>query len=135
MAAAGAALMARSVPEWIGKTDDEPVPNRVRIRVCDRDGWKCCGCGRSMWEGTRINTDHKIALANGGQNRESNLQTLCDWCHKEKTAEDVAQKSRTYRSKERRARIRKTKQPIRGWRKFDGTPVRNPNLQRRGAKP
>jgi 5-methylcytosine-specific restriction enzyme A len=91
-------MMARSVPEWIGKTDDEPVPNRVRIRVCDRDGWKCCGCGRPMWEGTRINTDHKIALTNGGENRESNLQTLCDWCHKEKTAGDVAQKSRTYRS-------------------------------------
>jgi hypothetical protein len=37
-----------------------------------------------------------IALINGGQNRESNLDVTCDWCLPAKNAEDVAEKSRVY---------------------------------------
>ena len=30
------ANLSRSVPEWIGKTDDTPAPPRVRLRVLER---------------------------------------------------------------------------------------------------
>ena len=44
--------MARSVPEWVGKSDDTRVPPRVRIRVYDAyDG--VCHIINSVWEDYR----------------------------------------------------------------------------------
>ena len=43
--------MPRSVPEWVGRTDDTPVPPRVRLRVLERFGRRCDpthGCGRPL---------------------------------------------------------------------------------------
>src|SRR5690349_13438235 len=90
--------MSRSVPEWIGKTDDEPVPPRVRLRVLLRHDRICAGTcgGRVIRPGKPWTCDHRIALINGGENRESNLQPLCDLCNPQKTAADVAEKSRVY---------------------------------------
>jgi 5-methylcytosine-specific restriction protein A len=34
----------RSVPEWIGASDDQAIPARVKIRIFDRDAGKCCDC-------------------------------------------------------------------------------------------
>jgi 5-methylcytosine-specific restriction protein A len=39
--------------------------------------------------------DHKIALANGGEDTESNRQGLCADCHKAKTREDCGQREQT----------------------------------------
>lgn len=87
----------RSVEEWIGKNDDEPVPRRVRIRVFLRVDGQCAICGRRLRPGDKWTCDHRIALINGGPNRESNLQVLCEWCDKPKTVFDVRQKSKTAR--------------------------------------
>lgn len=38
--------------------------------------------------------DHIVPLAKGGQDDESNLQGLCDDCHREKTAEDFGHRAR-----------------------------------------
>lgn len=89
--------MARTVREWIGKTDDQPVPPRVKLRVFDSTGGICSGCFRKILGGMRWICDHKLALINGGENRESNLQPLCLLCNLSKTAVDVAQKSKTAR--------------------------------------
>ena len=40
--------------------------------------------------------DHRIALINGGEHREGNLQVICLWCHRAKTRADVAIKSKNY---------------------------------------
>jgi 5-methylcytosine-specific restriction endonuclease McrA len=53
--------------------------------------------------------DHKVALVNEGENRESNLQVLCALCHLHKTAEDVAEKSRVVRKRLKHLGIRKAK--------------------------
>lgn len=89
--------MARSVDEWVGKSDDEDVPTRVRLRVWDRKGGRCHRCGRKIGVGDSWTCEHLVALINGGANRESNLDITCDWCLPEKNAEDVAEKSRVYR--------------------------------------
>jgi hypothetical protein len=122
--------MPRSNPEWIGATPDSAIPPRVRLRLADHDKWKCRKCARPLALGKTLNTDHVIALVNGGENRERNLQSLCDWCHKHKTRADVALKSATYKTRKRHYGVRRAKQPIQGWRRFDGTPVRNPKLRR-----
>lgn len=120
--------MSRAVPEWIGKTDDAPVPQRVRLRVLDKFNKCCAGCGVSLI-GRRWTCDHKIALINSGENRETNLQPLGDaCCNPKKNAADVAQKSRNYKTRARHYGARKAKGPpmigtrASGWKhRMDGT--------------
>lgn len=90
--------MPRSVEEWKGKTDDSTAPPSVRLRVLRRFNYRCqgnCG-GRVIVPGKTWTCDHKIALVNGGENREANLQPLCEFCNPEKNAADLAEKSKTF---------------------------------------
>ena len=51
---------------------------RVRLRIMDRDGWRCVLCGKAG----RLEVDHVRPLHHGGEQwAESNLQTLCKTCH------------------------------------------------------
>lgn len=101
--------MSRAVPEWIGKTPDSAIPPRVRVRVFERDGGRCRSCQRKLAPGDKWQPDHQVALINSGENRESNLRVLCDWCHKQKTRADVAQKARSYKRRKRHYGVRAKK--------------------------
>jgi 5-methylcytosine-specific restriction protein A len=113
----------RSVPEWIGKTDDSKPPRHVRLRVFDTHWGKCHISGRRIMPGEAWECDHVIALINGGENRESNLAPALKEFHKAKTASDVAEKSRVARKRMSSLGIKKPRR-ITSWRKFDGTIVR-----------
>jgi 5-methylcytosine-specific restriction endonuclease McrA len=121
-------MTGRTVPEWIGATPDAPVPPRVRLRVFQAFGGRCAGCGVRI-VGRAWTCDHKIALINGGENREANLQPLGDaCCNPAKNRADVAEKSRVYKKAARHAGVRKTKgRPMlgtkaSGWKqKIDGS--------------
>lgn len=112
----------RSVPEWIGATDDTPVPDRVRTRVFIAKGGRCHSCKRKITAGESWTCEHVLALINGGENRESNLDLTCDWCLPEKNATDVAIKSKNYRVRKRHIGIKKAR-TITRWRRFNGEPV------------
>lgn len=121
---------ARAVPEWIGKTPNASIPDRVRLRVWDAAGGRCEICGRKIGAGERWDCDHIIALANGGENRESNLRVLCCNCHKIKTRADVAEKAKIARIREKHLGIKPHKsRPMPGsrqskWkRRMDGSVV------------
>lgn len=101
--------MSRLVPEWIGKTPDTPVPPRVKLRVFEKHGGVCHRAGRKIRPGEPWDTDHVVALINGGENRETNLAPCLKDKHKEKTAEDVAIKSQTYKTKKAHWGIRSKK--------------------------
>jgi 5-methylcytosine-specific restriction enzyme A len=124
--------VSRSTKEWIGKTDDTPIPDRVKLRVFLRHNGKCqCGCGRKIISGQAWQCDHRIALINGGSHRENNLVPLLLECHKNKTKADVAEKSVTYHKRKAHLGIAKSKYPPimgskrSGWkRKMDGSWVR-----------
>lgn len=89
-------MTGRSVPEWIGKSADQDVPPRVKVRIVERQGGKCGMCNRKLGvAGEAVEFDHVLALVNGGENRERNLQALCGFCHPGKTREDVAVKKKT----------------------------------------
>ena len=121
--------MSRTVAEWIGRTDDEAIPLRVKVRVFERAGGRCPHCTLLIAGKLRPAYDHAIALINGGENRESNLQLLCVPCHAKKTKADVAEKSTVARKRQKHLGIRK---PSRfpgsrdsGWkRKMNGEVVR-----------
>lgn len=103
--------MTRELPEWIGKTDDDPIPPRVKVRVFDKFGGKCGNCTRTIFGNLKAAYDHTIALINDGQNRETNLQLLCAPCHAGKTKSDVALKSTTYRKRAKHLGIELRKGP------------------------
>lgn len=90
--------MSRDVPEWRGKNDDTPIPPRVKLRVFEAYGGKCHWTGQKIMPGDAWDADHIVALINGGENREANLAPILRGkAHKEKTAQDVAIKSKTAR--------------------------------------
>ena len=102
-------MTKRSVPEWIGKTPDSKIPPRVMLRVFDRYGGKCHWSGRKITPQDDWDCDHVLALANGGENRESNLAPILRGKpHKEKTALDVAEKSKTERIRKKHLGIEKS---------------------------
>ena len=84
--------MARSLKEWVGRTDDERAPPRIRHRIFDDCGGKCHICCNVI-VGKKWALDHVKALVNGGENRQSNLKPVHIACHAEKTAADVAEKA------------------------------------------
>lgn len=114
--------MSRDVPEWIGKDDNEAIPRRVRLRVFILADGQCANCSRKLHAGDKWQIDHRVALVNGGGNRESNLQVLCEWCHKPKTVFDVGEKSKTFRKRAAHLGIKRAGMTIPG-RRFDGTPI------------
>lgn len=100
--------MSRSIPEWIGKTDDTPVPPRVRVRVFTQYGGRCqCGCNQIIRPGERWDLEDTKALINGGENRESNKKPWLTEHHRGKTRADVAEKSMVYRKRAKHLGVRK----------------------------
>lgn len=120
--------MPREVPEWIGKTPDTKIPDRVKLRIMEREGNRCWISGRVIRPGDLYDFDHKVALINGGEHRESNLFPALRDKHREKTREDVAEKSVVAR---KRAKHILPRQPsrLRG----QGFPQREP--QRSATRP
>ena len=106
--------MTRSVPEWIGKTDDAAIPKRVRLRVLDAHDGICALTGRKIRPGDEWDLDHRVALANGGEHRESNLQPVLRAAHRKKTAADVAQKAKDRRVRAKHLGLHKPKTTIPG---------------------
>lgn len=99
--------MARSVPEWIGKSDDAKVPPRVRLRIFEREGGICHLSKRKIQPGEKWELDHIVALINGGEHRESNLAPALVQPHREKTRQDVAAKAKSARVRSKHLGIRK----------------------------
>ena len=87
----------RSTDLWIAKSDDEPVPPRVRLRVFEAHHGVCWISGRKIMPGDQWDLDHKIALCNGGRHSEDNLAPALKDKHREKTKADLAVKSKIAR--------------------------------------
>ena len=123
--------MSRTVPEWIGKTDDTPVPTRVRVRIFQRFAGICHISGRTIRPGEAWDLDHIVSLINGGEHREFNLAPALKAPHREKTKQDLAEKSKVYHKKAKNLGISLTKKnPMPGskaskWKRMmNGTIVR-----------
>ncbi len=114
--------MARKVPEWFARNKDgtynhqAEVPPRIKLFVKSRANDCCQNCGVRVRQGGG-HVDHIEALVfstdNRPLNRDTNLQYLCTNCHKPKTAEDVAQKSREAKTQKHLAGFKgKTRKPL-----------------------
>ena len=59
------------------------VSNKMRFAIYERDGYRCCNCGRSDNE-SNLEIDHIRPISKGGKSTYNNLQTLCSTCNKNK---------------------------------------------------
>ena len=68
------------------------VPLRLRLRVLERDRFRCLSCGKSPATclGVILHVDHKVPFAKGGKTELENLQTLCGDCNSGKGAVEIA---------------------------------------------
>ena len=112
----------RTIPEWIADHDDQAIPARVKVRIFAKFNGRCSDCTLKIVGKLHPAYDHIIALVNGGEHRESNLQLLCVPCHAGKTKSDLAEKSRVARKRMKHLGLRGKRRTIPG-RKFDGTPI------------
>jgi hypothetical protein len=95
--------MARDCPEWHGKTDSAAIPPRVKLRIVERGGGCCTGpCHRTFDVKLKPQFDHRPALINGGEHRESMIFAVCPECHSTRTRLDIAAKALTARIKKDR---------------------------------
>jgi hypothetical protein len=117
--------MTRSLPEWIGKTDDTPVPLRVKLRVFAKQDNRCAITGWLIRPGDVWECDHVVAIINGGENRERNLRIVLKDKHRKKTDADMKLKSKIA-SQTAKHLGAKTPSPrsFRSWRRFNGEIVR-----------
>lgn len=107
--------MARSVPEWIGKSDDSAIPDHVKLRIWDREQGRCYLTGRKLRAG-EYDFEHVIALSlwtgDGHGNRESNIRLVYRPKHREKTAQDRKAKAKSDAIRKKHVGIYRPKQKI-----------------------
>ncbi len=83
--------------DWLGHAADEKakqgsrtVPDGLRFKVFQRDGFACWYCGASAADGVKLQVDHIVPWSHGGKTVLSNLRTACGPCNRGKGATRVA---------------------------------------------
>lgn len=104
--------MARSIAEWIAKHDDTNAPPRVRLRVYEAHNGICWLSKRKIEAGEKWELHHKVALIEGGENRESNLAPVLVAPHKAETKRQMAKKKKVNRTRKKHLGIAAPKQKI-----------------------
>jgi hypothetical protein len=75
---------------WKKHRKPRTIPLQLRHSVLERDGFRCCDCGASPANGARLQVDHTIPVAKGGETHISNLRTLCQECNLGKSDRIIA---------------------------------------------
>ena len=74
----------KQIWDSICRVERAKVTNRIRFFIYERDGYRCCKCGKSgIFNDLEI--DHIMPISKGGKTHPDNLQTLCKRCNKEKS--------------------------------------------------
>lgn len=68
---------------------------KLRLIALERDRYLCQLCLKQGWYVSATTVDHIVAKAHGGTDHLNNLQSLCEACHKAKTARERFTTSRS----------------------------------------
>lgn len=80
----GAYYRDRAIWDALCRVERGRVSNKMRFAVMERDGYRCCHCGRAEGTAGDLEIDHIIPISKGGKSTFENLQTLCHRCNVEK---------------------------------------------------
>lgn len=97
-----------------------------RFALLRNKGGCCHICGGMIQVSEGWEVEHIIPFAMGGADDESNWAPAHTKCHKSKTAHDIPTIAKAKRIEMRHVGAKRSRNPIRGWKKFDGTAVKNP---------
>lgn len=116
--------MPRSVPEWIGKSDNSRIPASVKLRIIEEQDNRCAlNPDHEFGPGDKIEFDHKTPLWLHGKHRESNLQAVLAESHIRKTQAEAPIRAKIIRQKQKHLGLR-PKKPLSPYkRKVCGTVV------------
>jgi len=68
--------------------------SNLRIMCFKRDNYKCRNCGGNF-EHSSLHCDHIVPIWKGGDDLDlNNLQTLCEKCHRKKTKDESAERTK-----------------------------------------
>lgn len=98
--------MARTVDDWVGRTDDSMPPPRVKDRIRERQGNKCALTGVTLGSDEKVQYDHIVPLWLGGANTESNLQAVTAEAHKKKTKAEATVRAKCNRVRKKHLGIK-----------------------------
>ena len=99
--------MSRTTEEWIAKHDDQAIPERVKLRIWEREKGRCHLTGKQIRPGDKYDFEHVIALADGGQHRETNLRLALRGIHRKKTAQEATARAKVRSKAKKYAGIKK----------------------------
>jgi len=74
---------AEKTPLKLQAEEKRTIPLKLRLKVLQRDNFKCVYCGASPATNPNIqlHIDHNIPFSKGGKTELGNLQTLCQNCN------------------------------------------------------
>ena len=101
------------------------ITNLMRVRVFLNHAGRChiCGLRIDTVKEPHWHVDHVKPLEMGGADEENNLAPVHARCHIDKTSAEAPVRAKSNRVRAAHLGIKRPKHKIRGWRKFDGTPV------------
>jgi RNA-directed DNA polymerase len=74
---------------WAKRTGKNPLIPPIKAKLIKDQKGLCGICGRLFLTGDIIEQDHKLAKALGGKNIRSNVHVVHDYCHREKTNQEI----------------------------------------------
>lgn len=108
-------------------SERQEFSKRVKVLAFQAVGGRCPNCSARLGPGN-VEFHHATECTYSGTGGIENCIPLCKTCHKAITKERAPVIAKSNRIRAKHLGIRKSKQPIKGWRRFDGTPVRNPRV-------
>ncbi len=109
--------MPRSVPEWIGKSDNSRIPASVKQRIVEAQDNRCAlNPEHEFKPGDKIEFDHKTPLWLHGEHRERNLQAVLAESHIRKTKAEAKIRAQVNRRRQMHLGLR-PKKPLSPYKK------------------
>lgn len=85
--------MPRSIKPWHSDNHDAKIPQRVQLRVFERDNRTCFLCGQPIRTSDGLDFHHRTPLIDGGEHSEANLVPVHRKCHRLQTAREAHERA------------------------------------------
>ena len=109
-----------------GMTERGHISRTRRLALFRDQHGRCHLCSGFIKATERWELEHVIPLAMGGADDETNWALAHTKCHKSKTVRDLLELGRAKRREAKHLGAKRSRKEIPGWRRFDGTTVKNP---------